>query len=154
MKSHPLHKEQWSTRWRTLPSNWKKADSTVSYLCIHMNAYFMNKAYRRCTHVAVCSLSNKWLNLSFALSVLLFSVVIKVLRRSCWNILTVTDLIIDGWLLGFAEWPHLTVPCNAQSMVDPLSLSSCILPLPPLGSSQIALSATQACSMLMQCDQL
>ncbi|KAM7367159.1 hypothetical protein PAMP_015083 [Pampus punctatissimus] len=37
-------------------------------------------------------------------------------------------------------------------MVDPLPLTSSALPLPPLGSSQTALSASQACSMLMQCD--
>lgn len=80
------------------------------------------------------------------------SVVIKVLRRSCQIILTVTDLIIDGWLLGFADWPHPTVPCNAPRMVDPLPLTSSALPLSPLGSSQTALSASQACSMLMQCD--
>lgn len=37
-------------------------------------------------------------------------------------------------------------------MVDPLPLTSSALPLPPLGSSQTALSASQAYSMLMQCD--
>lgn len=77
------------------------------------------------------------------------SVVIKVLRHSCQTILTVTDLIIDGWLLGFADWPHLTVLCNARRTGRPTAL-----PLPPLGSSQTALSASQACSMLMQCDHI
>lgn len=56
------------------------------------------------------------------------------------------------WVLGFADWPHLTVLCTAPRMVDPLPLHSSALPLPPLGSSQTALSASQACSMLMQCD--
>lgn len=56
------------------------------------------------------------------------------------------------WVLGFADWPHVTVLCAAPRMVAPLPLHSSALPLPPQGSSQTALSASQACSMLMQCD--
>lgn len=98
------------------------------------------------------SLSDRQLGSSSLMPVVGSSVVIKVLRRSCQNILTVTDLIIDGWLLGFADWPRLTVLCNAPRMADPVPLTSSALALPPLGSSQTTLSGSQACSMLMQCD--
>lgn len=102
----------------------------------------------------VLFLSNKELNTASLKWIAGSSVVIRVLRHLCQNILTVTDSIIDGWLLGFADWPHPTVPCNALRMVDPLPLTSSTLPLPSLGSSQTALSASQVYSMLMQCDYL
>lgn len=51
----------------------------------------------------VQTLSNKQLDFSSLMPVVGSSVVIKVLQRSCQNISTVTDLIIDGWLLGFAD---------------------------------------------------
>lgn len=61
-----------------------------------------------------------------------------------------------GGCLCFADRPCHTVPCNAPRMtLDPSSSPSSSpssLPLPPMGCGQTPLSASQACSMLMQCD--
>jgi len=106
VKSHSLDKEQWTPRCAHSPSKEKTSGQLgKGFLPVYTDAHTLLKAGVQMTSYVeqlLPSPPDQPLH-SPSVSPVVGSSVINVLRCSCRNILTVTDFIIDGSLLGFAE---------------------------------------------------